>query len=81
MIRKFIERYAKPKTRDWRTTERISEKHGPPKWGTRPIDSITRKDVVQLLDMMVEQGIPSAANHTLAAVRKMFNWAAERGEV
>jgi Site-specific recombinase XerD len=81
LVGRFITKYAKPKNRDWRNTERIFDRHVLPKWRNRPVDSISRKDVVQLLDSIVDKGFPSAANHTLAAVRKMFNWAAERGEL
>lgn len=74
----FIERYAKPKNRSWRTTEQRLLSHVVPKWGTRDILSITRRDMIELLDGMVDAGKPIAANRALAAVRKMFNWAVER---
>jgi integrase len=32
-----------------------------------------------VLDDTVEQGLPSAANHALSAIRKFFNWCVERG--
>ena len=47
-------------------------------WGRRPISSITRRDVVALLDAIVDRGVPVTANRTLTVVRKMFNWAIER---
>jgi integrase len=47
-------------------------------WTNRPIASITRADVRAVLDAMVERGKPSAANHTLAYLRKFFNWCAEK---
>jgi integrase len=47
-------------------------------WAERPIASITRADVRAVLDAMVERGRPSAANHTLAYLRKFFNWCAEK---
>jgi len=74
----FIERYAKPKNRSWRTTEQRLLSHVVPKWGTRDILSITRRNMIELLDGMVDAGKPIAANRVLAAVRKMFNWAVER---
>ena len=44
-------------------------------WGDRPIHEITKRDVIDLLDGIVENGAPITANRVLAAVRKMFNWA------
>jgi integrase len=49
-----------------------------PVWGKRKAKSITRRDVILLLDGIVERGSPIAANRTLAVVRKMFNFAISR---
>lgn len=51
------------------------------KWGPRPIQSIARRDVIELLDEIVDRGAPIVANRTLAALRKLFAWALERGIV
>ncbi|YBV97401.1 tyrosine-type recombinase/integrase [Phyllobacteriaceae bacterium JZ32] len=48
------------------------------KWAHRPIDSITRAEVIAALDGMVDRGSPIIANRTLAALRKLFNWAIQR---
>lgn len=48
------------------------------RWRTRSIREITRRDVRDLLDRIIARGAPGAANHTLAAVRKLFSWAAEQ---
>ena len=37
--------------------------------------------MTKVLNGIVKRGSPSAANHALAAVRKMFNWAIEHGHV
>ena len=49
-----------------------------PKWGRRPISSITRRDVIKLLAAIVDRGVPVTANRTLTVARKMFSWAIER---
>jgi integrase len=74
----FIERYAKPKNRSWRGTERILALHVLPRWGDRDAASITRRDVLDLMDELVDGGLPIGANRVLAAIRKMFSWAVER---
>lgn len=75
----FIEKYAKRKIRSWARVERSLELHVMPHWRNRPIDTITRRDVNDLLDKLVESGLSVQANRILAYVRKLFNWCIERG--
>jgi len=49
-----------------------------PQWGTRKAKDIKRRDIIALLDGIVERGAPIQANRTLACVRRMFSWAIER---
>lgn len=62
-------------------TERVLRTKFVTSWGERPIRSISRADVLRVLDDAVDAGHPSAANHALAAVRKLFSWAVERSLV
>ncbi|MFB0490075.1 integrase [Methylobacterium sp. OAE515] len=41
--------------------------------------SIGRRDVLNVIDAMVERGAPVQANRQFAAMRKLFGWAVERG--
>ncbi len=75
----FVKRYAKPKTRSWRETERIFEKYVNTEWRKREIHGIARDDVIDLLDRVMDRNGPYMANRVLAAVRKLFNWCLERG--
>jgi integrase len=74
----FLERHARPRQRTHRETERRLRVYVLPSWGSRSIASIRRKDVVMLLDRIVEDHGPIMANRVLNTVRKMFNWAAAR---
>ena len=47
-------------------------------WRGRPIDSITKRDVNELLNATADERGGHAANATLAAVRRLFNWAVEQ---
>lgn len=49
-----------------------------PEWGERRIGSITRRDVLDLLDKITDSGRAQSANYALAHVRKFFNWAVGR---
>lgn len=71
---RFVERYCKPRNRTWKETERQFKKEINPHWGTRKIDSITKRDVIDLLDAIVDRGTPVGANRTLAVLRKFFGW-------
>lgn len=71
----FVERYAKKANRGWKETERILTKYVNPRWSGRRLRSITRADVVVLLDEVQDQNGLYMANRVLAVVRKLFNWA------
>jgi integrase len=75
----FVENYAKRKTRSWAETERILKKEFIARWGKRDIRTIKRSDVNAVLDSLMKDGKHIMANRALAAVRRLFNWAVERG--
>ena len=77
----FIERYAKANTKEqtWRESERLIATHVLPLWRTRRVQEIARRDVVELMDAIVDRGAPVSANRTLAVVRRLFGWLVERG--
>jgi integrase len=77
----FIERYAKRHHRRWRETEQAIQSKLLPHWRQRSITSITRRDVLDLLDREMDAGRPRTANKLLGLVRKLCNWAVERGIV
>jgi integrase len=76
----FIERhcYHSNRPRTAAETKRLLDLHVLPRWRGRLAREITRRDVLDLLDRIVDNGKPIAANRTLSAVRKMFNWAVAR---
>ena len=71
------QRYNRPVTA--RDTERILRKRFVAPWANRDIRQIGKTDIFKILDETVEQGLPSAANHALSAIRKFFNWCVQRG--
>lgn len=83
VIESFIERHVTPRNRP-RTAEetiRILRTKVLPVWDGRKIQEIGRRDVIELLDGIVDAGTPVAANRTLAALSKLFNWATDRGVI
>ena len=99
IVEEFIKRHLEGKRRAPRyieETRRNFDLHVLPRWKDRPIGSITRRDVIELLDAVVDggskvkqadgttkkvKGGPIAANRVLAAVRALFNWALRRGVI
>lgn len=83
----FIEKHAKRHTRSWAEAERIFEHDILPAvtgadarpWRDRPIGAIAQRDIIDLLDAYEDR--PYMGNRVIAAVRKLFNWAASRGIV
>ena len=73
----FMKRHVS-KNRSAKETRRIFDVEVLPKWRGRKIRDISRRDVIELLDGIADRPAPIMANRTLAAVRKMFNWAASR---
>ena len=74
----YIERYSRVRKKSWKEDQRILEKDIIPIWKRRKASDIKRKDVINLLDTIVERGAKIQANRTLAVIRKMFNFALER---
>ena len=75
----YIEKYAKPRKRSWKEDERILNKDVVPRWGKRKAQDITRRDIILLLDEIVDRGALIQANRTLATIRKMYSFAMGRG--
>lgn len=49
-----------------------------PYWGNRVIDRVERRDIIAMLDRIVDRGVPMRANRVFAYVRKFFNWCVSR---
>ena len=75
----YIGKYAKPRKRSWKEDERILNKDVVPRWGKRKAQDITRRDIILLLDEIVDRGALIQANRTLATIRKMYSFAMGRG--
>jgi len=73
----FIDKYAKPRQRTWKQTERILRVNCAD-WLAKPIASITEADAYGLLDGFIAEGQDATARVTRAWLRTMFRWAAKR---
>ena len=77
----FVTRYAIPNCRPSSAKEyrRVLDKEIVGRWKGKPLASIKRSDVHDMLDEIVDRGSPVQANRTLAAFRKLCSWAVDRG--
>ena len=86
LVHDYIEKHAKRKKRSWKEDQRILNKDVIPGWGKRKAASITRLEVVNLLDGVRDRaeaigGKGVQANRTLEIIRKMYNFAVGRSIV
>lgn len=51
-----------------------------PHWRGRRIQDITKRDLIELTDKMVDRGIGVTTNHVFNAVRGLFSWVASRDD-
>src|SRR5262249_51455498 len=75
----FIKRVL-PKQRLGRIVAKEIRKEFSDRWRGRPITSITRSDVLDVINQAVDRGAPYQARNLLGHVRAMFNWAIEAGD-
>ncbi len=78
LAEEYLDRHARRHKKSWRQDERQLTVEVLPAWGSRPADSITRQDVMRLIEAIADRGAPIQANRVLALVRKLFNWAVEK---
>ncbi len=73
----FIQKYAQPRQRSWRQTERVL-KTNCAVWLDRPIVSLTKADAYDLLEGFVAAGHEAKARKTLSWLKTLFRWALKR---
>lgn len=79
----YLERHHKKNSRlsTFLEAKRDIEHNLLPKWRYLPVASITRRDVLDLIDGILARGAEIQANRTLARLRALFNWAIEQDRV
>ncbi len=77
----FIDKYARPRNRDWRETERVLTREFGTRWGRHAVGAITKNEVTGAIDSIVARGSPGSAARSFAIVRRFFNWCVERGTI
>ena len=83
LVGDYLERHLKTNSAavTYKEAKRDLECNVLPKWHSRPIASITRREVIDLIDGIVARGVGIQANRTLARLRALFNWAVEKDRI
>lgn len=79
LVDEYFVKYAKHNNRSWHETRRLLTREFVSKWSARDIRQIDKSDVNSVLDQIVARGSSHTANHAFACLRRLFNWAVERG--
>lgn len=80
-IEALLQTYAKrhlSKLKSGDTAKRELERHAGAAWKDRDIHTISKRDVLDLLDGIVDSGRATTANRLRAYLGKFFNWCVER---
>lgn len=74
----FIDRYAKPRNRSWAEVERQFKVEINTVLGDLRAKDVTKRQVLDLLDGIIDRGSPVTANRVFATLRKFFSWLVDR---
>jgi integrase len=78
LCEEYIEKHAKRFKKSWEEDDRILTREILPPWGKRKAAAIVKRDVLLMLETIIDRGSPGMANNTFQVIRKMFNFAVER---
>ena len=78
LAHEWVERWAKPKRKNWKHAKWHLETDAIPAWGKRKAKSITRRDVIQLVEGIMDRGSPVMANRTLGLLKQVFKFGVQR---
>jgi integrase len=79
LARQWVERWAKPNRKSWKEAERELELDAIPAWGKKKAYDIKRRDVIELIESIMDRGSPVMANRTLQLVKQVFKFGVQRG--
>ena len=78
LIDEYMRKHSLPKKKDWKKDEGCLKNDVLRVWGKRKASEIKKRDVILLLEEILERGAPIQSNSVLAVSRHMYNWAIER---
>jgi integrase len=79
LIDEFDKRYLQKELKRPKAPMYLLKKDVIPSIGERKVTDVSRRELVYILDKIVDRGSPVNANRTLSAIKKLFSYAVERG--
>lgn len=73
----WLERWAKPNRKTWRSDQQRINAEIIPVWGSRRPDTIRKQDILLLLDTIADRA-PVQANRVLSLIKQIFKFAVKR---
>lgn len=74
----WVERWAKKNRKRWDEAQKTLEYDAIPAFGKRKLREIKRRDIIALLDNIMDRNAPAAANRNLRLMRQIFRFAISR---
>jgi integrase len=78
IVEQFLQHHV-AKQRQAKSVMRLIRKELLPKWHSKPLASISKKDVLAIIDEITARGAPYQARALLRQIKVFFGWAIERG--
>ena len=79
VVGSYVERHAKLKIKRWPEVERVLTKEVAERWKGRRLSAITRFQIHDMLDSIVDRGAAIRANRVFEQFRSLCKWAIDRG--
>lgn len=77
----WVERHAKVRKKSWEADVALFNRHVKGRLGERVAKSVSRQDLIAVLDDIAEQATPIQANRCQALISAVFSWALDEGYV
>ena len=78
LANEYLVRHAKQHKKRWELDDRMLKHDLLPNWKNLKAKEISRREVLQVLDDIMERGAPIQANRVLALIRKIYNFGIAR---
>jgi integrase len=74
----YLSQWARSEKRSWREDERILQRDVLPVLGRIKVREVTKRDILKVLDALIQRGAPIGANRTRAVISRVLSWAVDR---
>jgi integrase len=80
-VDEYIDKYARPKNKDWATTRDILRREYVGVWRDRALNEISSTDVMSVIDGVVSRSSTATGHNRFVYARHFFDWCVGRGYI